>query len=77
MSPSKILIGQFLTVLAIILVAIWGATQWTAHQLDYQQRWDDLGFIGKDFLSIFHGDCSNGGMHMRPTHQMFLRALAP
>lgn len=36
MSPSKILIGQFLIVLAIILVTIWGATQWTAHALDYQ-----------------------------------------
>lgn len=36
MSPSKILIGQFLIVLTIILIAIWGATQWTAHALEYQ-----------------------------------------
>lgn len=36
MSPSKILIGQFLIVLGIIVVAIWGATQWTAHTLSYQ-----------------------------------------
>lgn len=36
MSPSKILVGQFLIVLVIILNTIWGATQWTAHELDYQ-----------------------------------------
>jgi len=37
-TPSKILIGQFLTVLAVILIAIWSATQWTAHELGYQPR---------------------------------------
>ena len=36
MSPSRILIGQFLIVLAIIVLTMWGATQWVAHQLDYQ-----------------------------------------
>lgn len=36
MTPSKILIGQFLIVLAIVVMAVWGATQWTAHTLDYQ-----------------------------------------
>lgn len=36
MSPSKILIGQFLVVLGIIVLAIWGATQWTAYSLSYQ-----------------------------------------
>lgn len=36
MSPSKILVGQFLIVLTIIVLAIWGATQWTAHTLGYQ-----------------------------------------
>lgn len=35
-SPSKILVGQFLVVLAVILIAIWSATQWTAHTLEYQ-----------------------------------------
>ncbi len=36
MSPSKILIGQFLIVLTIIVLTMWGATQWTAHELGYQ-----------------------------------------
>ena len=36
MSPSKILIGQFLIVLSIILLTLWGATQWVAHELGYQ-----------------------------------------
>jgi len=37
-TPSKILIGQFVTVLVVILIAIWAATQWTAHELGYQPR---------------------------------------
>ena len=36
MSPSKILIGQFLIVLSIIVLTLWGATQWVAHELGYQ-----------------------------------------
>lgn len=36
MSPSRILVGQFLIVLLIIVVTTWGATQWTAHSLEYQ-----------------------------------------
>ena len=36
MTPTKLLIGQFLVVLAIILVSIWTATQWAAAQLAYQ-----------------------------------------
>lgn len=36
MSPSKILFGQFLIVLSIIVAAIWGSTQWTAQALEYQ-----------------------------------------
>ena len=48
MSPSKILIGQFLIVLSIIVLTMWGATQWVAHELGYQAGlgqpwflWDD------------------------------------
>ena len=48
MSPSKILIGQFLIVLSIIVLTMWGATQWVAHSLGYQPAlgqpwflWDD------------------------------------
>ena len=36
MSPSKILVGQFLIVLTIIVATMWGATQWVAHALGYQ-----------------------------------------
>ena len=36
MSPSKILIGQFLVVLTIIVATTWGATQWTAKELGSQ-----------------------------------------
>jgi type IV secretion system protein VirD4 len=36
MSPSKILIGQFLIVLSIVILTLWGATQWVAHELGYQ-----------------------------------------
>ncbi|MES2067808.1 MAG: conjugal transfer protein TraG [Pseudomonadota bacterium] len=36
MNATKILWGQVITVFAIILAAIWTATQWTAHALAYQ-----------------------------------------
>ncbi|MBI1392405.1 MAG: IncP-type conjugal transfer protein TraG [Alphaproteobacteria bacterium] len=36
MSPSKILIGQFLVVLTIIVLTMWGATQFVAHEFAYQ-----------------------------------------
>lgn len=36
MSPSTILIGQFLIVLSIVILTLWGATQWVAHELGYQ-----------------------------------------
>ncbi len=36
MTPAKILIGQIIVVFAIIIGTVWGATQWTAHQLDFQ-----------------------------------------
>lgn len=38
MSATKILWGQILVVLAIILVAVWTATQWTAAALAYQPQ---------------------------------------
>lgn len=47
MSATKILWGQILVVFAIVLVAIWGATQWTASALAYQAElghpWFHLG----------------------------------
>lgn len=36
MSPSKILIGQFAIVLSIIMLTMWGATQWVASELGFQ-----------------------------------------
>ncbi|WP_084397155.1 conjugal transfer protein TraG [Henriciella aquimarina] len=36
MRPGKILLGQVLIVFILILLTLWGATQWTAHELGYQ-----------------------------------------
>jgi type IV secretion system protein VirD4 len=36
MNATKILWGQVLTVITIVLGTVWGATQWTAHALAYQ-----------------------------------------
>lgn len=36
MTPTKLLIGQILVVLALIFASIWAATQWAAAQLAYQ-----------------------------------------
>ncbi|KCZ48480.1 conjugal transfer protein TraG [Hyphomonas sp. CY54-11-8] len=38
MTPTKLLIGQFFIVIAIIGLSLWGATQWTAAELGYQPR---------------------------------------
>ncbi|WP_417319655.1 conjugal transfer protein TraG [Erythrobacter aureus] len=38
MTPTKILFGQAALIFAVILLALWTATQWTAHQLGYQSR---------------------------------------
>lgn len=38
MTPTKILIGQAMVVFAVILLALWAATQWAAYQLGYQPR---------------------------------------
>ncbi|WP_300381083.1 conjugal transfer protein TraG [Henriciella sp.] len=47
MRPGKILLGQVLTVFLLILLALWGATQWTAHMFGYQPAlghpWFSLG----------------------------------
>ena len=47
MAPTKLLIGQVLTVFAIVIGALWSATQWTAAQFAYQPRlglsWFELG----------------------------------
>lgn len=49
MSPSKILIGQFILVLIIIVSANWFATQWTAHNLGYQPALGPPWFVAGDY----------------------------
>ena len=46
MTPTKLLIGQILIVFAIVIGAVWCATQWTAAQFGYQPR------LGPDWFSI-------------------------
>ena len=36
MFPARVYVGQIIAVFAIVLAAIWGATQWTAAALGYQ-----------------------------------------
>jgi type IV secretion system protein VirD4 len=36
MTPTKLLIGQILTVFAIVILGLWAATQWAAAMLAYQ-----------------------------------------
>jgi type IV secretion system protein VirD4 len=36
MTPTRLLIGQILVVLAIVMLGVWCATQWTAYRLAYQ-----------------------------------------
>ena len=45
MTPTKLLIGQFLIVLAIIFASIWTATRWAAAQLAYQPELGALWFF--------------------------------
>ena len=38
MTPTKLLIGQIVIVFAIVIGAVWGATQWAADALQFQPR---------------------------------------
>lgn len=38
MTPTKLLIGQILIVLAIMILGVWAATQWAAAMLAYQPQ---------------------------------------
>jgi type IV secretion system protein VirD4 len=49
MTPTKLLIGQILLVFAIVIGAVWGATQWTAGQLGYQPRLGSAWFEVADY----------------------------
>lgn len=45
MYPAKIYVGQIAVVLGIVVVSTWGATQWTAAALGYQQRLGEPWFL--------------------------------
>jgi len=45
MTPTKLLIGQAALVVSIIILSLWGATQWCASQLGYQARLGDEWFL--------------------------------
>jgi len=45
MTPTKLLIGQLLVVLAIIVASIWAATQWAAAKLAYQPELGSPWFV--------------------------------
>ncbi|MBB4837045.1 type IV secretory pathway TraG/TraD family ATPase VirD4 [Sphingomonas kyeonggiensis] len=45
MTPTKLLIGQILVVLAIIVASIWTATQWAAAKLAYQPELGSPWFV--------------------------------
>ncbi|OKO87631.1 conjugal transfer protein TraG [Bradyrhizobium sp. NAS80.1] len=45
MFPAKIYVGQIAVVFSIVVVSTWGATQWTAAALGYQQRLGEPWFL--------------------------------
>lgn len=45
MFPAKIYVGQIAVVLGIVVASTWGATQWTAAALGYQQRLGEPWFV--------------------------------
>lgn len=45
MFPAKIYVGQIAVVLGIVVASTWGATQWTAAALGYQQRLGEPWFL--------------------------------
>ncbi|MBA4337580.1 MAG: conjugal transfer protein TraG [Hyphomonas sp.] len=53
MSPSKILVGQFVIVLSIIIAATWFATAWAAAELGYQPALGRPWFVAGD-LPVYY-----------------------
>ncbi len=53
MTPTKILIGQIAVVLAIVIVGVWWATQWTALELGYQWRLGAPWFVALHYPVYF------------------------
>ena len=52
MTPTKLLIGQILIVLAIVLAGVWIATQWAAVMLAYQPQLGPTWFMLGDILDV-------------------------
>src|SRR3546814_20473849 len=48
MTPTKLLIGQIIVVLAIVIAGLWAATQWAAAMLAYQTQ------LGLPWFTLFH-----------------------
>src|SRR5271165_4603048 len=49
MSAAKILWGQIAIVVAIVLIAVWAATQWTAWRLGFQPQ------LGRPWFELWPG----------------------
>jgi hypothetical protein len=49
MSATKILWGQITVVVAIVLITLWAATQWTAWRLGYQPQ------LGQPWFELWRG----------------------
>ena len=45
MTPTRLLIGQMLTSVAIVILGVWASTQWAAAMLGYQQRLGSAWFM--------------------------------
>src|SRR5690242_8826741 len=45
MTPTKLLLGQILVVLAIVIAGVWAATQWAAAMLGYQPQLGEPWFV--------------------------------
>ena len=54
MSATKILWGQVITVLAIVLLAIWTTTEWTAWRLGFQPE------LGRPWFEVLHVPTRDG-----------------
>ena len=48
MTPTKLLVGQILTVFAIVFAGVWASTQWCAAQLGYQAQLGPAWFMAGD-----------------------------
>ena len=76
MFPARVYVGQIIAVFAIVLAAIWGATQWTAAALGYHAALGPAWFTVVDFPVIGRGSCSNGGTFTTPMRRMCLSRRA-